>query len=103
MSWKEGPNSSMWLSGIPGCGKSILSSGVIHHVQRLCDDDPDTALAYFFFDFNDPRMQHPEGMIKSLIAQISAKTIKSPAQLLDSYRFCFDGHRQPTPQMLLKS
>lgn len=32
--WKTGRDSFLWLSGIPGCGKTILSSTIIHELME---------------------------------------------------------------------
>ncbi|PZC88567.1 vegetative incompatibility protein HET-E-1, partial [Pyrenophora tritici-repentis] len=37
--WKESAASRLWLYGIPGCGKTILSSTIIEHLLQHCHDD----------------------------------------------------------------
>jgi len=51
--WKTDPTSFLWLHGIPGCGKTILSSTVLENVFQYRADDPTKVVAYFYFDFND--------------------------------------------------
>ena len=51
--WKTDAASFLWLYGIPGCGKTILSSTILQNVLQHCDSDPGKAVAYFFFDFHD--------------------------------------------------
>jgi hypothetical protein len=65
--WKRAATTPLWLYGIPGCGKTILSSTVLHDVLQHCQDDPGKATAYFFFDFNDKQKQDPEMMVRSLL------------------------------------
>ncbi|KZP25847.1 hypothetical protein FIBSPDRAFT_949965 [Athelia psychrophila] len=36
--WKKISNSPLWLSGSPGCGKTIISSCVIEELDRHCQD-----------------------------------------------------------------
>lgn len=66
--WKRQPNSFLWLHGIPGCGKTVLSSTVIGHLRD--NIEPDRALLYFYFDFDDPRKQTLENMLRSLTSQL---------------------------------
>src|SRR5437763_5090980 len=48
--WKKKQNSFLWLYGIPGCGKTILSSTIIENLKRTI---PHQSLLYFYFDFKD--------------------------------------------------
>lgn len=53
LKWKEEGKTSIWLHGIPGCGKTILSSTVIEDVPRFCENDPGKVIVYFYFDFSE--------------------------------------------------
>ncbi|KAI4608314.1 hypothetical protein J4E83_009116 [Alternaria metachromatica] len=68
--WKEAPASQLWLYGIPGCGKTILSSTVIEHLLKHCADDVRKVTIYFYFDFNDAQKQDAELMLRSLLCQL---------------------------------
>lgn len=47
----------MWLYGIPGCGKTILSSSIIQDTIQRSNDDPTNAVAFYYFDFNEIQKQ----------------------------------------------
>jgi Cdc6-like AAA superfamily ATPase len=66
--WKERPNSFLWLHGIPGCGKTVLSSTIIEHLKS--NIEPDQPLLYFYFDFSDANKQTFENMLRSLVNQL---------------------------------
>lgn len=100
-SWQSEPNSLIWVSGIPGCGKSVLSSSIIADIEASCTQDPDKMFAYFYFDFNDLKMQDPDGMVKSLVTQLFLHCIKISADLEAHYRSCADGQQQPSPAVWL--
>jgi hypothetical protein len=91
----------MWLYGIPGCGKTILSSTVIQDIFQHCDGDPGKAVAYFYFDFNDAEKQKPELMIRSLICQLSEQCVKIPATLEALHTSCDKGNRHPSIDALM--
>ncbi|KFZ15388.1 hypothetical protein V501_02734 [Pseudogymnoascus sp. VKM F-4519 (FW-2642)] len=61
--WKRNASSFVWLYGIPGCGKTILSSTVTQDILFYCANDPGKVVAYFYFDFTDTDKQKPELMI----------------------------------------
>ncbi|KAF9728326.1 vegetative incompatibility protein HET-E-1 [Paraphaeosphaeria minitans] len=65
--WKERVGSRLWLYGIPGCGKTVLSSTIIEHLLQQCNGDTRTVTAYFYFDFNDTQKQDPDLMLRSLL------------------------------------
>ncbi|KAJ6201931.1 hypothetical protein J3E72DRAFT_410373 [Bipolaris maydis] len=62
--------SRLWLYGIPGCGKTILSSTVVEHLLQHCHSDASMVTVYFYFDFNDTQKQDPELMLCSLLRQL---------------------------------
>lgn len=101
--WETGIASPIWLYGIPGCGKTILSSTVIRRVLQHCDDDPGKVVAYFYFDFNDVQKQNSELMLRSLISQLSQQCVKISAGLDTLFSSCESGQRQPSLDALLEA
>ncbi|ORY14383.1 hypothetical protein BCR34DRAFT_560322 [Clohesyomyces aquaticus] len=101
--WKTAATSPLWLYGIPGCGKTILSSTVLQNILQHCQDDPGKVTAYFFFDFNDLQKQDPEMMVRSLLCQISQQSIKIPASLDALFSSSENGQRQPSTHALLEA
>lgn len=67
--WRREANGFLWLYGLAGCGKTVLSSIIIEHLQNE-PPSPDTNLLYFFFDFNDKEKQSHENMIRTFIQQL---------------------------------
>ena len=99
--WQASPSSFIWLHGIPGCGKTILSSTVIEDILQHCTNDPGKAAAYFYFDFKDPQKQPSELMIKSLVTQLSQQCIRIPPLLDSLFGSSNNGQRQPSMEALL--
>jgi Cdc6-like AAA superfamily ATPase len=97
--WHRQQHSFLWLYGIPGCGKTILSSTIIEH---LMDTHPDQLLLYFYFDFTDASKQTFDNVLRSLISQLYHKR-KDTQKLLDSlFSSCGNGRSQPTCESLCK-
>ena len=99
--WKN-KRSLLWLHGKPGCGKTVLSSTVVHEVRQDCRLGNKTAVAFFYFDFNDADKQKSESMIRSLITQLSEQRLDRSQELDDLYSACYDGKRQPDTDSLMK-
>jgi hypothetical protein len=100
--WKAGAASRLWLYGIPGCGKTILSSTIIKHLLQHCDDDASMVTAYFYFDFNDTQKQEPELMLRSLLCQLLQRSDTVPKGVDALFSACDNGQRQPPRHALLE-
>jgi hypothetical protein len=99
--WKRNASSFVWLYGIPGCGKTILSSTVTQDILFYCANDPGKVVAYFYFDFTDADKQKPELMVRSLVSQLSEQCIKMPLALEALYSSSDKGNRRPSLEALM--
>ena len=99
--WKTTPGLFLWLYGIPGCGKTVLSSTIIEDVLHHCHLNSSRAAAYFYFDFNDDQKQSYEKMIRSLITHLSVRSASTPQALESLYSSKMNGNQQPTTNELL--
>ncbi|KAF5521492.1 hypothetical protein CGCA056_v006881 [Colletotrichum aenigma] len=96
--WKTTQKSSLWLYGIPGCGKTIMSSIV---VKDLRNTEPYAeSFLYFYFDFTDTSKQSLEKAIRSLIAQLYCNSQNVQAPLDSLYSSCKSPSRQPSIDIL---
>jgi hypothetical protein len=100
--WKKSATSRLWLYGIPGCGKTILSSIIIEHLLQHCRDDATIVTAYFYFDFNDTQKQDPELMLRSLLRQLLQRLFTAPKGVDALFSSCGNGQRQPSLHALLE-
>ncbi|RYO53180.1 hypothetical protein AA0113_g9296, partial [Alternaria arborescens] len=100
--WRERAASRLWLYGIPGCGKTILSSTIIEHLLQYCHDDTSMVMAYFYFDFNDTQKQDPELMLRSLLCQLLQSSVGILKGVDALFSSCENGKRQPPLHMLLE-
>ncbi|KIV91422.1 hypothetical protein PV10_05963 [Exophiala mesophila] len=94
--WEETPRSFLWLHGKAGSGKSVLSSSVISHFKERYNDDPNGAVAYFFFSFNDKRKQNVDEMLASLIRQLCTRRPNTPKAVERCREYMEKGERPDT-------
>jgi predicted ATPase len=66
--WKQQLSSLLWLHGIPGCGKTVLSSTTIEHLKQ---NPTCRVLLYFYFDFSNTQKQTLDDPLRSLTRQLS--------------------------------
>lgn len=77
--WLNKP-SIVLLSGILGCGKTVLCSAAIERVRSFVIGKSGVGLAYFYFDFHEEQKQNVEGLLLSLIIQLAYQQEKLPVQ-----------------------
>ncbi|KAK5046977.1 hypothetical protein LTR84_006919 [Exophiala bonariae] len=78
-SWLTTENSSLWIYGIPGAGKSILCAQAIQKALSLSDEE--NAVTYFFCDYKNHGTQKPRNILGSLVEQLARQSKRSYQQL----------------------
>jgi hypothetical protein len=71
--WLCGASRHLWLYGKAGCGKTILSSTIVEHVQNHCLQAVGFGFAPFYFTFSNPGKQTLEALLRSMVAQLGSQ------------------------------
>ena len=74
----EATTRTLWLTGLPGAGKTVLSSFVISRFSEVSDKKPSTPTLYFFFKMTDNDKNSVIAVTRSLVYQLY---LLSPASL----------------------
>lgn len=93
ISWRTNRGSFLWLHGIPGCGKTILSSTVVNDLHQNATTSQ--GLLYFYFDFTDAEKRSVENALRSLISQLYRKREITRPDLDTLYTSCKENGTQP--------
>ncbi|KAK6343424.1 hypothetical protein TWF730_011013 [Orbilia blumenaviensis] len=82
----EASSRILWCYGIPGAGKSTISSVVIDYLEekRKRDKSMQTALAYFYFDFSNKEID-TRTFARSLLKQLVFQSPKLPQGLMELF------------------
>ncbi|KAH0538097.1 hypothetical protein FGG08_005309 [Glutinoglossum americanum] len=91
--WINGEVPMLWLHGIPGCGKTVISSTIIDNLWKGYIQDSNAHLAYFYFDINDIQKQTVRGCLGSLLRQLSEREL--PVAVRALYKQTQEGYAQP--------
>ncbi|KAH8897603.1 ankyrin [Thozetella sp. PMI_491] len=83
LEWVAMDNGKLWLTGIPGSGKTVLCGAVIERMAQESDDM--TALAFFFCDYKNTASQVLNTVLGSLAAQIALQNDKAFDVLQQAY------------------
>ncbi|RMZ90991.1 hypothetical protein DV736_g1777, partial [Chaetothyriales sp. CBS 134916] len=80
--WLQQDNSFLWLYGFAGCGKSVLCSTAIEHAFRHRQSSADgSAIAFFFFNFNDHLKQDASAALRTLLFQLCGQINRLKSEL----------------------
>ncbi|KAL2820313.1 Pfs, NACHT and ankyrin domain protein [Aspergillus granulosus] len=94
-SWHMGSCRHLWLHGLAGCGKTVLSTTVLDYLARK----KDVLVLGFFFDFSDTIKRTLDGMLRSLAFQLYQGGVGS-AMLLDALS---QAHQNGSGQLGIKA
>lgn len=94
--WHSGSRRHLWLHGLAGCGKTVLSATVLDHLAKR----KDRLILRFFFDFGDTAKQTVDGMLRSLAFQLWRGSSSSAGFLDASFQAHHDGRDQPATKVL---
>jgi len=106
LQWKSSRKPNLWLHGLAGCGKTVLTSSIVKDIQQEVVSGPHASsspiLLFFFFDFRDVRKQSLEEMALSLAYQLYGqdKNFQHPLDSLS--KACDNGYRKPSTASLLE-
>ncbi|GJC85751.1 putative ankyrin repeat protein L25 [Colletotrichum liriopes] len=88
--WEAGKRQHLWLYGMAGCGKTVLSTTILDHLRTSS-----TPTLAFFFDFNDAGKQTLDNLLCSLAIQLY-RTGGEVASKLDNLFASHNGGRPDT-------
>ncbi|KAK4220807.1 hypothetical protein QBC38DRAFT_163141 [Podospora fimiseda] len=71
--WEDTSSSTiLWLQGLPGAGKTFLTSKVIDHAQSLLEQSPNQeGFAFFYCNRNEEERHKPLCVLRSYVRQLS--------------------------------
>ncbi|KAJ7589392.1 hypothetical protein C8J56DRAFT_784836, partial [Mycena floridula] len=68
--WKDGKTKFLWCPGIPGAGKTILSSVIVEHLHKAILQQPKIAVICIYFDYRRQEEQTPSQLLGSVLKQL---------------------------------
>lgn len=94
--WHSGSRRCVWVNGLAGCGKTVLSATVLDHLIT----GNDRLVLFFLFDFSDTTKQTLNDMLRSFAFQLYLSGAVSAGHLDESFQAHQDGRDQPTTKTL---
>ncbi|KAJ7487830.1 ankyrin repeat-containing domain protein [Mycena latifolia] len=64
--WKSSPGGTIWCHGIPGAGKTVLASFIVHHLRSQFPD----GVACIYLNHKETEIQTPSNLLASVWRQL---------------------------------
>ncbi|KAH6716575.1 hypothetical protein BKA61DRAFT_513501, partial [Leptodontidium sp. MPI-SDFR-AT-0119] len=100
--WLETDKQVLFCPGIPGAGKTILTSVVVEHLTTRFRNDKSVGIAYLYCNFRRQHEQKPEDLITSLLKQLLQKLSSIPDSVKILYNQHNDKQTRPSLDEMLK-
>ncbi|KAK8000389.1 hypothetical protein PG990_012989 [Apiospora arundinis] len=84
--WVEERKGALFCPGIPGAGKTILSSIVVNKLQDKFHGDSSVGICYIYFNFRRSDEQKLDDLLASLIKQVAQGQSRFPGSVKELYR-----------------
>lgn len=82
--WLDTPGSKIWLSGIPGGGKTVLAGAAIQETLTHASQKPSIGAAFFFCDYKNEQTLKSTNVLGALASQL-ARQKDNAFDLLQEY------------------
>ncbi|KAF4627731.1 hypothetical protein G7Y89_g10420 [Cudoniella acicularis] len=94
--WFKGERVSvLWCPGIPGAGKTVMTSLTVNHVQEAIQGTK-VAIAYIYCDYKNPKTQSELELFASITRQLTEQTSSMPTEVKEFCDKNAEKRRNPT-------
>ncbi|KAI1346275.1 hypothetical protein F5Y01DRAFT_321992 [Xylaria sp. FL0043] len=83
--WMTKTNQTLFCPGIPGAGKTFLTSIIVDNLHSRFNGDPDVGLAYLYCSFRRSDDQKAEDLLASLLKQLAQGRRPLPDSVVSHY------------------
>jgi Cdc6-like AAA superfamily ATPase len=101
--WLNRNNQTLFCPGMPGAGKTILSSIIIDHLSKVFRNDHTIGIAYLYCNFR----QHHEQKSSDLIVGLLKQLVQGQSPLPDIVKNLYNDHTsertRPSPDEILST
>jgi hypothetical protein len=94
--WVSQSKQTLFCPGIPGAGKTMITSIVVEHLWTEFQKDIDIGIAYIYCDYRRQLEQKPIDLLKSLLKQLVQKQPSMPESMKSLYKRHNDIRTRPS-------
>jgi Cdc6-like AAA superfamily ATPase len=94
--WLDQSKQTLFCPGIPGAGKTIIASIVVHHLHTKFRSDLTVGIAYLYCNFRQQHEQKPTDLLLSLLKQLVQELPSIPESVKNLYTHHKDKRTRPS-------
>ena len=83
--WLKQTNQTLFCPGMPGAGKTIITSIVVNHLHAKFRNDPSIGIVYLYCTFQQQQEQRPVDLLTNLLKQLIMGQPTIPNAVKDLY------------------
>jgi predicted ATPase len=84
--WLNENKQTLFCPGIPGAGKTMITSIAVEHLQTEFRDDPSVSIAYLYCNYRRQEEQKPIDLLASLLKQLIQRRTSVPKNVVDIHK-----------------
>lgn len=84
--WRDASKQTLFCQGIPGAGKTILTSIVINNLCQRFDSDINVGIAYVYCNYQRQGEQKVDHILASLLKQLTERLLSLPGTVKGLYK-----------------
>ena len=101
--WVNHSKKTLFCPGIPGAGKTIMSSIVVDHLNTNFGNDAGVGIAYIYCSYQSQQKQEPEDLLMSLLKQLTQRRPSVPENVKSLYKHHKDKQTRPSFNEIVKT
>ena len=101
--WLNKAKQTLFCPGIPGAGKTIITSIVVEHLNAKFRNDTSIGIAYLYCSFKRQQEQKPADLFSNLLKQLVQGQLSLPESVKSLYERHKDTRSRPSLEEILKS
>ena len=101
--WVSQSKQTLFCPGIPGAGKTMITSILIEHLYTRFQDDSSIGIAYLYCNFRRQHEQKPENLLASLLKQLVQEQPSIPESIKSLYERHKDKRTRPSFEEVSKA
>jgi Cdc6-like AAA superfamily ATPase len=101
--WLNQSKQKLFCPGIPGAGKTIMTSVVVDYLNKKFQNDATIGIAYLYCNFRRQQEQKPTDVLKSLLKQLVQEQSSMPEHVKTLYERHKNKRTQPSLEEISKA
>lgn len=101
--WSNESKQTLFCLGIPGAGKTVITSIIVEHLLATFRNDPSIGIAYLYCNFQRQQEQKPADLLVSLLKQLIQERSSIPENIKSLYDLHKDKRTRPSFEEILKA